>query len=88
MKKTRLLKAKNVIGKQVRRARLAMYPPVSQDDLCGKLAREGVTMNQTAVSKVENGERYVMDYEALALSKVLRVTISWLYGEGMAAPPE
>ena len=58
-----------------------MIPPVSQDDLCGRLAREQITMTQTAISKLENGARYVMDYEALTLAKVLKVTISWLYGE-------
>ena len=88
MKKTRLQKAKNVIGERVRRARLAMNPSVSQDDLCGKLAREGVMMTQTAVSKLENGERYVMDYEALALSKVLKVGVAWLYAEPGAEPPD
>ena len=81
MKRTRLLKSKNVIGERVRKARLAMNPVVSQDDLCGKLAREEIVMTQMAVSKLENGERYVMDYEALAISKVLKVKIAWLYGE-------
>lgn len=81
VKRTRLLKSKNVIGARVRQARMAMSPAVSQDDLCGRLAREEIIMTQTAVSKLENGERYVMDYEALAIAKVLKVKISWLYGE-------
>ena len=81
MKKTRTLKAKNVVGPRVRRARTMANPPVSQDDLSGKLAREGIAITQTSISKLENGERYVMDYEALALSKILKVKISWLYGE-------
>ena len=59
-----------------------MNPPVSQDDLCGKLARLGVIINQTSISKLENQDRYVMDFEASALSKALKVSISWLYGEG------
>jgi transcriptional regulator with XRE-family HTH domain len=87
VKKTRVLKSKNIVGERVRRARLAMNPTVSQDDLCGKLAREGVVMTQTAVSKLENGERYVMDYEVAALSKVLRVGISWMYSEPRADSP-
>lgn len=81
MKKTRLAKEKNIVGKRVRAARLAMTPAVSQDDLCGKLAREMIVMNQTSVSKLENGERHVLDYEALALAKILKVKIAWLYSE-------
>lgn len=81
MKKTRTLKAKNVVGARVRRARTMANPPVSQDDLSGKLAREGITITQTSISKLENGERHVLDYEALSLAKVLKVGIAWLYGE-------
>ncbi len=82
MKKTRQSKFKNVIGERVRLARVSMTPPVSQDDLSGKLARLGVQITQTSLSKLESRQRYVLDYEALAISKALKVEISWLYGEG------
>ena len=81
VKKTRQSDFKNVIGGRVRRARLAMKPPVSQEDLSGRLAREGITITQTGVSKLENRQRAVLDYEALALAKILRVSINWLYSE-------
>jgi len=42
-------------------ARISMKPPVSQDE-------------QTSLSKIENRQRYVMDYEALALAKALCVS--------------
>lgn len=58
-----------------------MKPQVSQEDLCGRLAREGIAMTQTGVSKLENRERACLDYEALALARVLKVSIGWLYGE-------
>jgi hypothetical protein len=58
-----------------------MKPEVSQEDLCGRLARYGVAMTQASLSKLENRQRYLMDYEAAALSKALRVKISWLFGE-------
>ena len=82
MKKTRQSKYKNVIGERVRLARLAMIPPVSQDDLSGRLARAGIQITQTSLSKLENRQRYVMDYEAQALAKALKVSVAWLYGEG------
>jgi hypothetical protein len=56
-------------------------PGVSQEDLSGRLARRGIQITQTSLSKIENRTRYVMDYEAAALAKVLKVSIAWLYGE-------
>jgi arginine repressor len=70
-----------VIGERVRLARLAMRPRVSQEDLSGRLAAKGIQITQTGISKLENRQRYVMDYEALAIAKTLRVSVSWLYGE-------
>ena len=58
-----------------------MSPPVSQEDLSGRLAAKGVQITQTGISKLETRQRYVMDYEALAIAKVLRVSVSWLFGE-------
>ncbi len=82
MKKTRQAKEKNIVGSKVRSARLAMKPKVSQEDLCGRLARLGVQMNQTAISQLENQERYLLDYEIAALAKALKVKVSVLFGEG------
>lgn len=65
----------------MRLARLAMRPCVSQEDLSGRLAAKGIQITQTSISKLENRQRYVMDYEALAIAKALRVSVSWLYGE-------
>lgn len=58
-----------------------MKPPVSQEDLSGKLAALRIQITQTSISKIENGSRYVMDYEAAAIAKALKVSIAWLYGE-------
>jgi arginine repressor len=58
-----------------------MKPPVSQEDLSGRLARLGIQITQTSLSKLENKQRYVMDYEAVAIAKVLKIKVSWLFGE-------
>lgn len=81
MKRTRKAQARNVIGGRVRKARLHSTPPVSQEDLAGKLAAQGILLDRTAVSRIENQDRYVMDYEAAALAKVLKVSVAWLFGE-------
>jgi hypothetical protein len=81
MKKTSQVPDRNIIGKRVRKARLKCKPPVSQDDLAGKLAARGISLDQTAVSRIENQTRYVMDYEAAAIARCLKVSVGWLFGE-------
>jgi hypothetical protein len=82
VKKTRHAnQEKNIIGPRVKAARRRCKPRVSQQDLSGRLARLKVSITQTSLSKIENRQRYVMDYEAAAIAKALRVTVAWLYGE-------
>lgn len=81
MKKTSQLPHRNVIGRRIREARLKCNPPVSQDDLAGRLAARGITLDQTAVSRIENQTRYLMDYEIAAIARCLKVTVGWLFGE-------
>lgn len=77
-----------MIGKRVRKARLTHYPILSQDDLTGRIARYGVWLDRSAISRIENLTRYVMDFEAQALAKALNVPVAWLFGEGGPLPPK
>ena len=81
MKKTIKAGKRNIIGGRVRQARLKSNPAVSQDDLAGRLAGQGVVMDRTAVSRIENQSRYAMDYEAAAIARALKVSVAWLFGE-------
>ena len=81
MKKTIKATKRNIIGARVRQARLKRSPIVSQDDLAGKLAAQGILMDRTAVSRIENQSRYAMDYEAAAIARALKVSVAWLFGE-------
>lgn len=81
MKKTQNKKGRNIIGDRVRQARLRQTPPVSQEDLAGRLARQGVLLDRSALSRIESRDRYIMDYEAIALAKSLHVSVAWLFGE-------
>jgi len=65
----------------MRQARLKSNPAVSQDDLAGRLAVQGVSLDRSAVSRIENQSRYAMDYEAAAIARALKVSVAWLYGE-------
>jgi len=81
VKRTTQTPHRNIVGRRIREARLASRPPVSQDDLAGRLAAKGIILDQTAISRIENGERYVMDYEAAAIARCLKVHIGWLFEE-------
>jgi hypothetical protein len=81
MKRTRQQPERNSIGKRIRLARLKCSPPVSQDDLAGRLAARGIVLDQTAISRIENQTRYLMDYEIAAIAKSLKVSVAWLFNE-------
>ncbi len=81
LKKTRQSAQRNIVGKRIREARLKSKQAISQDDLSGRLAAQGIFLDQTAISRIEKQARYVMDYEVAAIAKCLRVPVSWLYGE-------
>jgi hypothetical protein len=81
MKRTRQARGRNVIGNRVREGRMKLNPAISQDDLAGRMAAKGIVLDQTAISRIENETRYVMDYEVVALAQCLRVSVSWLFGE-------
>lgn len=72
---------RNVVGPRLRQARKLARPPVSQVDLAARLQVIGLKIDQSAVSKIEQGRRPVLDFEVVALAKALRVSASWLLGE-------
>jgi transcriptional regulator with XRE-family HTH domain len=72
---------KNVVGRRVAEARKSRSPRLTQDDLSGKLARVGIQLDRAAVAKIENGHRYVLDYELRAFAEVLGADVNWLLGD-------
>lgn len=65
----------------MKQARLKYHPAVSQDNLAGRLAGQGILIDRTAISRIEGKTRYVMDYEAAAIARALKVSVAWLFGE-------
>lgn len=68
----------NIVGGRVKEARMKRNPPMTQDQLSGKLALLGVSIDRAGISKIETGQRSVLDFEVKALSKALGVTSEWL----------
>jgi len=75
MKKTANIEGRNLIGKRLREIRLKRIPEVTLEDLAGRLAARGVTLDRSAIGRIENGRRYVLDYELKAIAAALRVSI-------------
>lgn len=71
-------KGKNICGDRIRQARLSAKPPLTQDALSGQIAVQDIHLDRSAIAKIETGIRYVNDFELLALSKALGVSIAWL----------
>jgi len=71
---------KNIVGKRVAEARRKCRPRVTQDDLSGRLARNGIQLDRAAIAKIETNQRGVLDYELKALAAALGVEVVWLLG--------
>jgi hypothetical protein len=78
MKKSATITGRNLIGPRLRQIRLEQTPPVSLEDLAGRLAARGVHLDRSAIGRIENQNRYVLDYELKALSAALRVDVGVL----------
>ncbi len=72
---------RNIVGPRVREARRKAKPPLTQGELAARLQVMGLKIEQAAISKIERGQRPVMDSEAVALAQALEVSVGWLLGQ-------
>ncbi len=72
------VRIKNIAGTRIKKARLELE--LSQDQLSGRLAKQGITIDRAGISKIETGIRGIYDYELKSLSKILKVSSDWLIG--------
>lgn len=72
-------KSKNIIGSKVRTLRIAQG--LTQKALAARLQLEGWEFSELTVLRIENGTRFVPDYEVKALSQVLDVPYTELLDE-------
>ena len=78
----------NISGARSRRRRRALK--LSQSELAARLQLQNAMLDQKAVSRVEKGERFVADFELLAFSRALNLSLEALLGleEGLASPSD
>ena len=75
---------KNVIAGRMREARKRFQPRMTQADLASMLQDVGVHLDRAGISKIESGERVVLDFELKAIGEVLSVKVGWLLSEDEA----
>ncbi len=67
---------KNLCGEKIREARVKSR--MSQSELAAKVQTEGVTLERDSISRIENGTRFIADYELKIFAKVLNVKVESL----------
>ena len=77
--------SRNIIGARVKEARQFHSPPLTQDQLSGRLAVEGVRLDRVAIAKIETGIRCAFDLEVRGLAAALKVDANWLLGINTSA---
>lgn len=68
----------NIIGERIKQARIQAN--MSQKELSDKLELMAVYTCRGSISRIENGKRAVTDIEIDAISKVLNVSLDFLFG--------
>lgn len=69
-------KSKNIIGEKIRALRLARG--MTQKAVAAKLQLEGWEFSELTVLRIENGSRFVPDYEVKALAQIFGVSYAEL----------
>ncbi len=69
---------RNIVGARVRQARKSAKPPITQIDLVARLQLLGMMIDQSGLSKLENGRRPVSDLEVVELAEALKASVEWL----------
>ena len=72
MKLTKYNDFKNISGKKLKELR--KVAKMSQQDLAEKLQLEGIDLTSKEISKIENNNRLVQDFELFAFAKIFKVS--------------
>lgn len=67
---------KNICGERLRQARVVKR--LRQEDLAARIQLKGVNMERDSISRIENGTRFVSDFELKVFSEALGVSVNWL----------
>lgn len=69
---------KNVVGKNI--AKIREQLGITQEGLAVRLQMAGWRVDRFLISKIERGERQVLDSEVVLIANALKVSINSLFG--------
>ena len=67
----------NICGKNIKKIRKEQK--VTQDELCARMQVMGYQISRSDISKLENGKKFITDFELVGFSKALKVSILDLF---------
>lgn len=67
----------NVCGKNIKKIRKEQK--ITQDELCARMQVMGYQISRSDISKLENGKKFITDFELVGFSKALKVSILDLF---------
>ena len=72
---------RNIVGSRIRAARYGSEQKVTQEQLAARLQTLGLSLDRTAISKIEVGRRPVTDIEIVAICRALSIDVATLFPE-------
>lgn len=67
----------NITGKNIKKIR--KDKKITQEDLCARMQVMGYQINRSDISKLENGKRFISDFEIVGFANALKVDILDLF---------
>lgn len=67
----------NICGKNIKKIRKEQK--VTQDELCARMQVMGYQISRSDISKLENGKKFITDFEIVGFSNALKVSILDLF---------
>lgn len=67
----------NITGKNIKEIR--KDKKITQEDLCARMQVMGYQISRSDISKLENGKRFISDFEVVGFAQALKVDILELY---------
>lgn len=74
-----VVEKRNIIGKNIRNIRIKKN--ITQDQLAARLNVQGINMDRTIISRIENQTREIVDFEIKGISIALSISIEELFIE-------
>lgn len=67
---------RNISGDTIKKLRKAQK--LSQQDLATRLQVAGISIERDSISRIENGSRFISDFELKAIAQILETTVNYL----------